>query len=302
MGQIRSYVLHKIPYSMVWENSLLSHTNQWHFLVASKISESFLNKMLNYSVFMDNKNWVWADGFFCVKSYYKLFENENYINELGALNRRFYYSTFHKKNILLLNSNKGSNAAVGGKINFFQLKNKFYCLNSYYSNLVKKLKLKYSDPMKLIKKKIKNDNKFKKINMIKKYSFGLFLNTTTPRIFIKRKIRYLKYFTQRNEKLLYKKINLFKKKFIETQSLTKYKSFNLFKKNYFSNYNNFLNKLKKYTFFFKKNINPLLNFVITKCPWFKNYIVNRIISFKKKNMFPTYHFTIDAKTLIKKKF
>lgn len=51
---------------------------------------------------------------------------------------RFYYYNHLKKNVILDNSNRGTNMSIQGKTNFFDFNNNLYCLNSFYlQNFIK---------------------------------------------------------------------------------------------------------------------------------------------------------------------
>ena len=89
----------------------------------------------------DKNCWFWKEFFFSYNEFIfkkqELYENNYYFTKF---NHRFFYMHNFKKNSMLLNSNNASNIAIQGKINFFDLNDNVYCLNSYYLQNFDKIK------------------------------------------------------------------------------------------------------------------------------------------------------------------
>lgn len=252
MGQTRSTVLHRIPYSMVWNTSIFEKKNKWFYIFNVQISNFLLNSFLHFSLNDSKLNWFWRDKFI------NNFNNLNkYITEFSTLNIRFFLILSNpNKRKLLSNTNNWSNSPIQGKLNFFDLNNNLYCLHAYYLQnffKIKKRKIKtkkfstlkfnfknlykYSKPVvKILKNKIKFKIKTYKNSVKSNY----FLNINNVFIF-----KYLKF------NMLLKNINL-KNKNTKMFNI----SFNFFKKDVvqYLNFDNYL----KYTanlFYFFEDLN-----------------------------------------------
>ena len=118
-----------------------------------------LADFLNFSNLNDKSVWVWNDNYFTyfknVSNYDISLEGDYYFSNFYY---RFYYLFNLGKNSMLINTNNYSNTAMQGKVNFFDVNNNIYCLNSFYlQNFYKILNKKSSQTKKFLKKKIKKN-------------------------------------------------------------------------------------------------------------------------------------------------
>ena len=92
----------------------------------------------------------------------------NYDNiYLSKLCSRFSYIKLLRDNTILKNTNNGTNCNTQGKVNFFNVNNNIYCLNTYYfQNFLKLKKGKQTIISKPRKPKILSKGKATKIILI----------------------------------------------------------------------------------------------------------------------------------------
>jgi len=183
LGQIRSTILHRIPHSMVWNSSIFQKNNKWFYLFNTQISSYLLNSFLYFSYNTSQFNWYWRDTFI---SY--LTNITKCVNNTSPLTVRFSSILNNpNKRQILSNTNNWSNTSIQGKLNFFDVNNNLYCLNTYYlQNFTKFKKLKFNktkikflhkyntlyQTSKIITKILQKKIKFK----IKKYKTSIKLN------------------------------------------------------------------------------------------------------------------------------
>jgi hypothetical protein len=188
MAQIRSTYLHRVPYSLLWNNIVFEKKNPWSKIINCIFSKNLLNSFINYSWLLAKKNWIWSDNFFRYTSLYK-----NDLNIITpTLEKRINKQINLSTNSILKNSNNGTNESILGKTNFFTLNDNLYCLNAYYLqnfsniksrkksnnkkiNLKKKYKFNAKGREVLYKIKHKHTHKKKNINLYWKFKFGKFI-------------------------------------------------------------------------------------------------------------------------------
>lgn len=127
MGQKKTWALHHVPYSMLWDNMSLDYRHQWLPVLQGPLSSSYSTAIVDYQFKQSIFSFVWKSPFMTKGLTTRQFCTRGRFLQVGALLQNpapvFEWTT---------NSNRGTNETMIAKSYLIKMQNTTTLLNLFF--------------------------------------------------------------------------------------------------------------------------------------------------------------------------
>lgn len=138
---------------MVWDHANYLVSKSWFNIQGGLLGSAFTKTIINYSFIEYSSKLLWVGSYLCFDSVARstLFFN-THPGRFSHITSNFLQLVGTDKNYLFRSVNRGTNIAVPGKVNFFNLGSSCFCNFNYYFKRFRKKSLKSKHQPTLTKK------------------------------------------------------------------------------------------------------------------------------------------------------